>query len=103
MNTRCCNSAGRRCLGFAGWVVPSAILALMPKCPACLAGYVAVGTGLGLSLSTATNLQAVLIILCVSLLLYRLVKQLGGFNGTKAARLRPKRHLPAIHTEELEL
>ena len=40
---------GRRCHDIATWIVPGAILALVPKCPACLAGYLAVGTSFGLS------------------------------------------------------
>ena len=39
------------------WVLPSAILVLVPKCPACLAAHVTLWTGLGLSLSTATYLR----------------------------------------------
>ena len=60
----------RACLDTVGWLVPGAMLALLPKCPACLAVYVAVGTGVGLSVSTATYLRLVLMILCVASLLY---------------------------------
>jgi hypothetical protein len=45
------------------WVLPSAILVLVPKCPACLAAHVALWTGLGLSLSTATYLRWMLLFL----------------------------------------
>jgi hypothetical protein len=43
----------RRGLDVAGWVGPSAILALLPKCPACLAAYVAVSVRLLTELATA--------------------------------------------------
>jgi hypothetical protein len=39
------------------WALPSALLVLVPKCPACLAAYVTLWTGLGLSLSTATYVR----------------------------------------------
>jgi len=66
----------RHCLDMASWIGPSAILALMPKCPACLAAYVAAGTGLGLSLMAATHLQVALLILSVAALLYLAVRRL---------------------------
>ena len=60
-----------------GWVLPSAILVLVPKCPACLAAHVTLWTGLGLSLSTATYLRWVLLFPCVTSLLFLIVERLN--------------------------
>jgi hypothetical protein len=56
----------RRFVGAARWIAPSAILALMPKCPMCLAGYVALWTGLGLSFPAAAWFRTILIALCIA-------------------------------------
>ena len=80
----CCDAAGdrktpawvRRVGEVFAWLLPSAGLVLAPKCPACLAAYVTLWTGLGLSLSTATCLRWMLLFLCVASLLFLIVERL---------------------------
>jgi hypothetical protein len=64
----------RRSLDLSAKVIPVAILAVLPKCPACLAAYVALGTGIGLSLTVATYLRLSLIAVCVASLAFFLAK-----------------------------
>jgi hypothetical protein len=85
----CCDAAGdrkaptwgRRVREIFAWLLPSAILVLVPKCPACLAAYVMLWTGLGLSLATATYLRWLLLFLCVASLLFLIVKRLDRIGA----------------------
>jgi hypothetical protein len=60
----------RHCVEVGAWAFPTAVLALVPKCPACLAAWFAVATGLGISLAAAAYLRIGLIVICVGLLAY---------------------------------
>ena len=61
---------------IAGWIIPSATLVLLPKCPVCVAAYVALFSGIGISVASASNLQASLLILCIAVLLGLALKRL---------------------------
>src|SRR5256885_7443102 len=54
------------CREATGWIAPSLGLALIPKCPACVAAYVAAIPGAGISLPMAARLRLGLLILCAS-------------------------------------
>jgi hypothetical protein len=64
----------RRSLDLTAKVIPVAVLAVLPKCPACLAAYVALGTGIGLSLAAATYIRLSLVVLCAASIGYFAVK-----------------------------
>lgn len=77
----------RRCVDLAGWIVPSLVLAFIPKCPACFAAYVAIGTGLGLSVAAAANLRMLLIILSVISMVFLAAKQIRRLIAHTCASL----------------
>lgn len=66
----------RRSLDLTAKAIPVAILAVLPKCPACLVAYVALGTGIGLSLTAATYLRLSLIVACVASLMFFVAKMI---------------------------
>ncbi|MEO5912846.1 MAG: hypothetical protein ABIS50_01345 [Luteolibacter sp.] len=65
-----------RAAGFAGWMVPSVLLVLIPKCPACFAAYVALASGIGLSIPVADGLRTALILLCAASLGFLAIRKL---------------------------
>ena len=85
----CCHAASNRktpkwvgrIREIFAWFLPSAILVLVPKCPACLAAHVTLWTGLGLSLSTATYLRWGLLFLSVAALVFLIVKRVDRIGA----------------------
>ena len=71
---------GRRIRAFFAWTVPSAGLVLLPKCPACLAGYVLVWTGLSLSFSTAAYLRWAMMTVFAGTLVLLVAHRLNRFR-----------------------
>src|SRR5262249_11866043 len=55
----------RRFRNVAEWMAPGAMLVLVPKCPVCVAAYVAMLTGVGLSLSAAAHLRMLVLTACL--------------------------------------
>ena len=75
-NTRQPASRFHRGGELAGWALPSATLVLLPKCPACVAAYVALATGIGISVPTAMYLRTMLVVLCVASLVFIATRRL---------------------------
>jgi hypothetical protein len=72
-----CGSIVQRAVDFFGWIVPGAILVLIPKCPMCLAAYIALWTGIGLSISVAIYLRVSVLVLCVGVILFLAARSAG--------------------------
>ncbi len=59
-------------LKISGGIASSIVLAMLPKCPVCLAAYLAALTGLGISVAVASMIKTSLATLCVLVLVWLL-------------------------------
>ncbi|MFL6259787.1 MAG: hypothetical protein ACJ76Y_08760 [Thermoanaerobaculia bacterium] len=77
--------SARRCCGTAaGTVAPAAVLVLLPKCPACIAAWLAVAAGLGVSVPAAAALRWGILGSCVACLALTLL--LGALGRLRRLR-----------------
>ena len=83
----CCQNRGtlaRRGFGLAQWIIPGALLVVLPKCPACLAAYVLVWTGVGLSVATVGVFRTLILVCCVTALVCLAAKRLRLLLGARS-------------------
>jgi hypothetical protein len=73
----------RRGGGALAWAIPGIALAILPKCPACLAAYVLLWTGVSLSMATAGALRTLILIFCVTALVWVAARRLKLLLGTR--------------------
>lgn len=74
MSGVCCalprNHRKKRLFGVGGSVGPGVLLLLLPKCPACMAAYLAVFTGVGLAGPVAEYLRPLMAIIFAVSVMY---------------------------------
>ena len=66
----------RHCPEAVSSLLPAVILVLLPKCPVCIAAYIAMVTGIGLSLPVTAHLRTLLVVLCATSLIYFVVRRI---------------------------
>jgi hypothetical protein len=85
----------RRGTGIAEWIIPSAALILMPKCPMCVAMYVALFTSASISVASASHIRTAIGVLCGAVLFGLTVK---GLRRAGRESLAPSCRHPAHRT-----
>jgi hypothetical protein len=90
MNGQCCTGGARprrfarRLSRAMASALPGTVLALLPKCPLCLAAWLAAATGIGISAAAAKCAEELIVICCVAgsaRAIYCLVRGKGGGSG----------------------
>jgi hypothetical protein len=79
----CCSHKSTKCSVWqraSGGFLSGALLVLIPKCPMCIAAYIAFATGVGVSVSTAAYLREAMLALCVGALGYLAVRWVRGMG-----------------------
>lgn len=86
MSTTACHcSRGKKLRAVknsAGWIIPGVVLALLPKCPLCLAAWLSLVLGIGMSATAATVLHTLLITLSLLIGSFSLFRHLHPPRNT---------------------
>ena len=67
----------RRWRSMGGFTASGALLVLLPKCPMCIAAYLALRTGAGVAMPVATHLRPLLEIIFAASALLLLVRHMA--------------------------
>ena len=93
----------KRCLYFFRWMFTGSVIILLPKCPICLAGYIAMATGIGFSLSVASFIRVLMIILCIISLATFAARRIYIYYNKEQLYLSHANHLYKINFLALKL
>jgi hypothetical protein len=86
-----------RPFGAAGWTLPSLGLALVPKCPMCIAAWLALAGG-GVSVATAAYLHTSFVWLCWIVLAWMTVRVVMRFGTRPLAVLTDRQFPPHVQS-----
>lgn len=85
---QCCGVGSNRpgARPVAGSILSAFVIAFLPKCPACIAAYLAMGTGIGIAASTAAALRMLLLSVSVAWLAYGAVRLVLRWSASREWR-----------------
>ena len=82
MNARCCRQRGAR--GVLAILLPGVAWLAMPKCPLCIAGYLALFTGVGVSAGFAAGLRALVISVTLAAVFLFAIRRFHNYHKAKS-------------------
>jgi hypothetical protein len=88
MIAQCCTGGGpsrrlARHFGAASSILPGGVLMLLPKCPMCLAAWLAFAAGTGVSAATATRVRGLIVVFWVAALAIAAARIIRGHTTAR--------------------